>query len=260
MNPNHPPNAPSEPFPDPQTNRLIGMLTPTEFERWSALLERVDMPLGQILYEPGSSPKQVYFPATAMVSLLNVMESGASTEIALIGNEGFVGVYLLMGGGYPACRALVQSAGQGFRVNASALKTELARRGPAMNILLRYVQALIAQLSQNAVCTRYHSLDQQLCRRLLLGLDGVTGNVLAMTQEQMATLLGVRREGVTEAAVKLHNAGLISYTRGRITVLDREGLEQSACACYALTKNEYDRLLPSLPSLSGRLTPELTIH
>ena len=230
---------------DPKANRLIDMLTPAEFERWSPLLQRVKMPLGQVLYESGSTPKHVYFPTTAMVSLLYSMASGASAEVAVIGNEGFVGVFLLTSGGVAACPAVVQSSGVGFRLDASVIRDELGRAGPAMQLLLRYSQALITQLSQTAVCNRHHSLDQQLCRRLLSSLDRQTGIELVTTQEQMATLLGVRREGVTEAAIKLQTAGLIRYTRGRIRVLDREGLQQRACECYEVVKKEYDRLLPS---------------
>lgn len=230
---------------DPKANRLIGMLSPAEFERWSPLLERVAMPLGQVLYESGSTPKHVYFPTTAMVSLLYSMSSGASAEVAVIGNEGFVGVFLLTSGGVAACPAVVQSSGEGFRLDASVIKDELGRAGPAMQLLLRYSQSLITQLSQTAVCNRHHSVEQQLCRRLLSSLDRQTGIELATTQEQMASLLGVRREGVTEAAIKLQTAGLIRYTRGRIRVLDREGLQQRACECYEVVKKEYDRLLPT---------------
>ena len=204
------------------------------------------MPLGQVLYESGGTMHHVYFPTTAIVSLLYVMENGASAEIAVVGNEGIVGVSLFMGGGSTPSRAVVQSAGEGFRLSAQAMKDEFDQAGPVLHLLLRYTQALITQMAQTAVCNRHHALDQQLCRWLLLSLDRLKSNELVMTQELIANMLGVRREGVTECALKLQKSGLIRYTRGRITVLDRPGLEQRTCECYAVVKKEYDRLLPAL--------------
>jgi len=187
----------------------------------------------------------VYFPTTAIVSLLYVMENGASAEIAVVGNEGIVGISLFMGGESTPSRAVVQSAGQGLRLKAQVMKDEFNQAGPVLHLLLRYTQALITQMAQTAVCNRHHSLDQQLCRWLLLSLDRLQGVELVMTQELIANMLGVRREGVTEAALKLQQAGLIRYARGRITVLDRGGLEKRTCECYAVVKTEYDRLLPA---------------
>lgn len=204
------------------------------------------MPLGQVLYESGGTLKHVYFPTTAIVSLLYVMENGASAEIAVVGNEGVVGISLFMGGGSTPSRGVVQSAGHGFRMKAKAIKEEFDRSGPVLHLLLRYTQALITQMAQTAVCNRHHSLDQQLCRWLLLSLDRLQGSELVMTQELIANMLGVRREGVTEGALKLQKAGLIRYSRGRITVLDRHALEERTCECYAVVKKEYDRLLPGL--------------
>ncbi len=206
-------------------------------------LEFVELPLGKVLSESGGVHTHVYFPTTAIVSLLYVMESGASAEIAIVGNEGVVGVSLFMGGGSATSRAVVQSAGHAFRLKAVAMKDEFDR-APVLHLLLRYTLALITQMTQTAVCNRHHSLDQQLCRWLLLSLDRLPGNELVMTQELIANMLGVRREGVTEGALKLQKAGLIRYTRGRIEVLDRQGLELRSCECYAVVKKEYDRLLP----------------
>lgn len=203
------------------------------------------MPLGQVLYESGAAMSHVFFPCTAIVSLLYVMEDGASAEIAVVGNDGIVGISLFMGGNTTPSRAVVQSAGRGFRLRARAMKEEFDRAGPAMHLLLRYTQALITQMAQTAVCNRHHSLDQQLCRWLLLSLDRLQGPDLVMTQELIANMLGVRREGVTAAALKLQAAGLIRYARGHICVLDRHGLEQRTCECYAVVKKEYQRLLPS---------------
>jgi CRP-like cAMP-binding protein len=202
------------------------------------------MPLAQVLYESGAALSHVYFPTTSIVSLLYVLENGASAEIAVVGNEGIVGVSMFMGGKSTPSRAVVQSGGHGFRLKAEALEEECNRAGPALHLLLRYTQALITQMSQTAVCNRHHSLDQQLCRWLLLSLDRLQGNDLVMTQELIANMLGVRREGVTEGALKLQQAGLIRYARGRITVLNRAGLEKRTCECYAVVKKEYDRLLP----------------
>jgi CRP-like cAMP-binding protein len=207
-------------------------------------LEYFDLPLGQVVYEAGSTLSHVYFPTTAIVSLLYVMESGASAEIAVVGNEGIIGISLFMGGESTPSRAVVQSAGSAFRLKAQLMKDEFDRAGPVLHLLLRYTQALITQMSQTAVCNRHHSLDQQLCRWLLLSLDRLQGNELVMTQELIANMLGVRREGVTEGALKLQKAGLIRYARGHITVLDREGLETRSCECYAVVKKEYGRLLP----------------
>ena len=228
---------------DPRNNQLLAALPDEEWQRWLPLLECVEMPLGQVLYESGSKLSHVYFPTTAIVSLLYVMENGASAEIAVVGHEGVVGISLFMGGESTPSRAVVQSAGQGFRLKAKAIKEEF-KRAPVLHLLLRYTQALITQMAQTAVCNRHHSLDQQLCRWLLLSLDRLQGNQLVMTQELIANMLGVRREGVTEGALSLQKAGLISYSRGRITVLDRPGLEQRTCECYAVVKKEYDRLLP----------------
>ena len=227
-----------------RSNDLLASLPPAEWERWHANLETVPFTLGQVLSESGVAMTHVYFPTTAIVSLLYVMESGASAEIAVVGNEGIVGVSLFMGGESTPSRAVVQSAGQGYRLKARFMKEEFNRAGPAMHLLLRYTQALITQMAQTAVCNRHHSLDQQLCRWLLLSLDRLPGSELVMTQELIANMLGVRREGVTEAALKLQRAGLISYMRGRITVIDRPGLEKRTCECYAVVKKEYDRLLP----------------
>jgi CRP-like cAMP-binding protein len=204
----------------------------------------MDLPLGKVLYEPGTKLSHVVFPTTAIVSLLYVMENGASAEIAIVGNEGIVGVSLFMGGKSTPSRAVVQSAGQGLRLKADLLMREFSRTGPLLHLLLRYTQALITQMAQTAVCNRHHSLDQQLCRWLLLSLDRLTSNELVMTQELIANMLGVRREGVTAAAGNLHKAGLIDYRRGRIRVLDRARLERRTCECYAVVKKEYDRLLP----------------
>jgi CRP-like cAMP-binding protein len=229
---------------DARKNLLLAALPDTEWERWLPQLEAVAMPLGQVLYESGDTLSHVYFPTTAIVSLLYVMENGASAEIAVVGKEGIVGISLFMGGESTPSRAVVQSAGNGFRLKAQMMKAEFNRAGPVLHLLLRYTQALITQMAQTAVCNRHHSLDQQLCRWLLLSLDRLQDNELMMTQELIANMLGVRREGVTEGALKLQHAGLISYSRGRITVLDRPGLEKRTCECYAVVKKEYDRLLP----------------
>jgi CRP-like cAMP-binding protein len=229
---------------EPRNNLLLAALPDAEWKRWQSVLEKVEMPLGQVLYESGATLTHVYFPTTSIVSLLYVMENGASAEIAVVGNEGLVGISLFMGGESTPSRAVVQSAGHGLRLKAQLMKDEFNRAGPVLHLLLRYTQALITQMSQTAVCNRHHSLDQQLCRWLLLSLDRLRANHLAMTQELIANMLGVRREGVTEAALKLQEAGLISYARGHITVLNRAGLEKRTCECYAVVKREYDRLLP----------------
>ncbi len=230
---------------DPRQNRLLAALADLDNAPWLADLEPVDLPLGLVLYEPGGILSHVYFPTTAIVSLLYVLENGSSAEIAVVGNEGLVGISLFMGGESTPSRAVVQSAGEGLRLNSTVLLTEFNRAGPVLHLLLRYTQALITQMAQTAVCNRHHSLDQQLCRWLLLSLDRLNSSQLVMTQELISNMLGVRREGVTEAAGNLHKAGLIDYRRGRITVLDRPRLERRTCECYAVVKKEYDRLLPA---------------
>ena len=205
------------------------------------------MPLGEALYESGGQLHHVYFPTTSIVSLLYVMEDGASAEIAVVGNEGILGISLFMGGETTPSRAVVQSAGYGYRLRSQLLKQAFDRGGPVMHLLLRYTQALITQMAQTAVCNRHHSVEQQLCRWLLLSLDRLSSNELAMTQELIANMLGVRREGVTAAAGHLQRAGLIRYSRGHITVLDRPRLEQEVCECYAVVKKEVDRLLSDIP-------------
>jgi CRP-like cAMP-binding protein len=232
-------------LPDARANQLLAALPDDEWQSWLPQLEAVELPLGHVLYELGVTLSHVYFPTTAIVSLLYVMENGASAEIAMVGFEGIVGVSIFMGGGSTPSRAVVQSAGRGYRLPADVLKTEF-NRAPVLQLLLRYTQALITQMAQTAVCNRHHSLDQQLCRWLLLSLDRLQGNQLMMTQELIANILGVRREDVTEGALKLQTRGLNSYSRGRISVLDRAGLERLTCECYAVVKTEYDRLLPTL--------------
>ena len=226
-------------------NQLIAAVPDSELERWLPYLEPVNLPLGQVLFESNSRQSYVYFPTTAIVSLLYLMEDGASAEIAVVGFEGLIGISLFMGGESTTNRAVVQSAGSGLRLSAPQMRLEFNRAGPVLHLLLRYTQALISQMTQTAVCNRHHSLDQQLCRWLLLSLDRLHGNELVMTQELIANMLGVRREGVTEAAGHLHRDGLIDYRRGHITMLDRPGLERRTCECYAVVKREYDRLLPA---------------
>lgn len=233
---------------DTQNNHLLAALPQDSLQRWLPQLEVADLPLGSVLYESGAELSHVYFPTTAIVSLLYVMEDGASAEIAVVGNEGIVGIALFMGGESTPSRAVVQSAGRGLRLHAPLMKAEFDRAGFVLHLFLRYTQALITQMAQTAVCNRHHSLDQQLCRWLLLSLDRLQGNHLVMTQELIANMLGVRREGVTESALKLQSAGLIRYARGQITVLDRRGLEKRSCECYAVVKKEYDRLLPVVPA------------
>jgi CRP-like cAMP-binding protein len=227
----------------PHQNHLLDALPADDFERISSHLELVTLNLGDVLYEPGIKLRYVYFPTTAIVSLLYVMEDGASAEIAIVGYEGVLGISLFMGGDTTPSRAVVQSAGFGYRLNAEMLKDEFERFGPTMHLLLRYTQALITQMAQTAVCNRHHSVDQQLCRWLLLSLDRLASSELTMTQELIANMLGVRREGVTEAAGKLQHAGLIRYSRGHISVLDRKALEARSCECYRVVKTEFDRLL-----------------
>jgi CRP-like cAMP-binding protein len=228
----------------PRQNHLLDALPRSDYERFAPHLELIPMKLGDVLYESGVQLSYVYFPTTSILSLLYVMEDGASAEIAIVGNEGILGISLFMGGETTPSRAVVQSAGHAFRLKAELLKTEFGRFGPTMHLLLRYTQALITQMAQTAVCNRHHSVDQQLCRWLLLSLDRLQTNELSMTQELIANMLGVRREGVTEAAGKLQDVGLISYRRGRISVLDRPGLEARSCECYQVVKTEFDRLLP----------------
>jgi len=227
----------------PSQNQLLAALPTAEFETLVAHLERVQLPLGEMLYEPGGQLKHAYFPTTAIVSLHYIMESGASSESAGVGNEGVVGVSLFMGGNTTSSSAVVQTAGHAYRMESRKLLQEFSRAGLFQRLLLRYTQALMTQMAQTAVCNRHHSVEQQLCRWLLLTLDRSTSNELVMTQELIANMLGVRREGITEAAGKLQHAGLISYRRGHIAVLDRAGLETRVCECYAVVKTELDRLL-----------------
>jgi CRP-like cAMP-binding protein len=228
----------------PSDNHLLAALPPADFARLRPSLKLVSLPLGEALYEPGSQLRHVYFPTTSIVSLLYVMADGASAEIAVVGNEGLIGVSLFMGGETTPSRAVVQSAGHAYQLSGKVLKDEFILGGAMQHLALRYTQALITQMAQTAVCNRHHSLDQQLCRWLLLSLDRLPSNELVMTQELIANMLGVRRETVTEAAGKLQDAGVIQYSRGRITVLDRPALEVRTCECYAVVKAECDRLLP----------------
>ncbi|MFH1518216.1 MAG: Crp/Fnr family transcriptional regulator [Pseudomonadota bacterium] len=228
----------------PRQNHLLAALPAEDYTRLLPELELIPMPLGWAVYESGGHMSYVYFPTTSIVSLLYVMEDGASAEIAIAGNCGLVGISLFMGGESTPSRAVVQSAGEGYRLRASVLKKEFAMGGNLQHLALRYTQALITQMAQTAVCNRHHALDQQLCRWLLLSLDRLQSNELVMTQELIANMLGVRREGVTEAAGHLQAAGLIHYRRGHITVLDRARLEKRVCECYAVVKREYERLLP----------------
>jgi CRP-like cAMP-binding protein len=225
-------------------NYLLSVLPPEEHKRLYSQLELVDMPLGQVLYESGDKLRHAYFPTTSIVSLLYVMENGSSAEIAVVGNDGIVGLSILMGGGSMPNRAVVQSAGSGYRIPTSLMQDEFNRNGPVLRLLLRYTQALITQMSQTAVCNRHHSIDQQLCRWLLLSIDRLPTNKLEMTQELIGNMLGVRREGVTRAAGKLHKAGLIDYKRGHIAVLNRAGLEERVCECYRVVRDEVVRILP----------------
>ncbi len=225
-------------------NHLLDALPTLDYKRLEPHLEHVALDLGEVLYEPGGRMRYVYFPTTAIVSLLYVMKNGASAEIAIVGNEGILGISLFMGGESTPSRAVVQSAGDGYRMKTALLKEEFVRFGVVMRLLLRYTQALITQMAQTAVCNRHHAIDQQLCRWLLLSLDRLSSNELTMTQELIANMLGVRREGVTEAAGKLQSAGLIRYRRGTITVLDRVGIEARSCECYHVVKKEIERLLP----------------
>jgi len=234
----------STPVHDPQQNHLLAAFTPAERQRLYAHLQLVPMPLGKVLYESGDVLRHVYFPTDSIVSLLYVLADGASAEISVVGNEGLIGIALFMGGETTPSRAIVQSAGFAYRMAGQMLKDEFHRSGEMQLLLLRYTQALITQMAQTAVCNRHHSVDQQLCRWLLLSLDRLASNELVMTQELIANMLGVRREGVTEAAGKLDRLGVIRYARGRIVVLDRPKLEELCCECYAVVKKESDRLLP----------------
>jgi CRP-like cAMP-binding protein len=241
--------APPLPSGELSANQLLARLPAADLQRWRAHLEWVDMPLGQVLYESGDNPGHVYFPTTAIVGLLYMMENGASAEIAMVGKEGMVGIAVFMGGGSTPGRAVVQSAGHGLRMKARVLKEEFERSAEVSRLLLRYTQALITQMAQTAVCNRHHSVDQQLCRCLLLSLDRVAGGELQMTHELIAQMLGVRREGVTGSAQKLQKAGLIRYSRGHIQVLDRPGLERLSCECYAVVTKEHERLLQRPPTV-----------
>jgi len=235
----------------PNQNYLLAALPTAEFERVAPHLELVAMPLGEVLYEFSSQLQHVYFPTTAIVSMHYVMENGASSEIAGVGNEGVLGISLFMGGNTTPSRAIVQTAGHGYRLKARLLMEEFNRSGVMQHLLLRYTQALITQVSQTAVCNRHHSVEQQLCRWLLLTLDRLPSNELTMTQELIASMLGVRREGITEAAGHLQQAGFIRYRRGHISVLDRSGLESRVCECYAVVKKEHDRLLCDVRNRQG---------
>ncbi len=228
-------------------NHLLAAFPSAEYERLAPHLELVALPLGEVLCESGGQLRHVYFPTTCIVSLLYVLADGASAEIAVVGNEGILGVSLFMGGNTTPSRAVVRSAGHAYRLKAQLLHDEFDRAGPVMRLLLRYTQALMTQMTQTAVCTRHHSVEQQLCRALLLSLDRLSGNSLTMTQELIANMLGVRREGVTEAAGNLQRAGLIRYSRGHIDVLDRRGLEKAVCECYGVVKTECDRILSDVP-------------
>ena len=233
---------------DPQQNHLLAGLSTAERERIFPHLQVVPMPLGKVLYESGDVLRHVYFPTDSIISLLYVLADGASAEISVVGNEGLIGIALFMGGETTPSRAIVQSAGHAYRLLGQRIKDEFHRNGPMQLLLLRYTQALITQMAQTAVCNRHHSVDQQLCRWLLLSLDRLPSNQLIMTQELIANMLGVRREGVTEAAGKLDQLGVIRYARGHITVLDRSKLENLCCECYGVVKKETDRLVPPLAS------------
>jgi len=232
----------------PKQNHLLAALPAADYTRLLPHLEAIRLPLGWVVYESGSVQEYEYFPTDSIVSLLYVMDDGFSAEIAVVGSEGLVGISLFMGGDTTPSRAVVQSAGKGYRVKANVLKKEFALGDELQHLSLRYTQALMTQMAQTAVCNRHHSVDQQLCRWLLLSMDRLPGNELTMTQELIADMLGVRREGVTVAAHKLQTAGLIHYSRGHITILDRAKLEQRVCECYAVVKREYGRLLPEITS------------
>ncbi|MCX7027609.1 MAG: Crp/Fnr family transcriptional regulator [Spirochaetes bacterium] len=238
-------NSPPYP-PNPRQNHLLAALPGDEYESLLPHLERVHLPLGQILTESGDLSNFIYFPTTAIVSLLNVLENGSTAEISVVGREGVVGIALFMGGASMLSRALVQSEGSAYRMRGDLLKQEFNRDPAMQHLFMRYIMALLAQMAQTAICNRHHSIDQQLCRWLLLSVDRLSGNVLNMTQELIADMLGVRREGVTEAAGKLQDAGLISYSRGCLSILDRPGLEARVCECYKVVREEFLRLLPDV--------------
>jgi CRP-like cAMP-binding protein len=241
---------------DPQRNQLLAALSPDELKRLN--LQLVPMALGQVLHESGDLQRQVYFPTDSIISLLYLLEDGGSAEISVVGNEGVVGIVVFMGGESTPSRAVVQSAGHAYQMAGQTLKELFHSDAATQLLLLRYTHTLITQMAQTAVCNRHHSVDQQLCRWLLLSLDRLTSNKLVMTQELIANMLGVRREGVTEAAGKLHALGVIRYARGKITVLDRTKLEQRCCECYAVVKKESDRLRPpSYLDHIGRPLPDL---
>ena len=243
-------------FPEPQNNRLLAALTPDVRQHIYPQLRLVAMPLDKVLYEPGGVLQCVYFPTDCIVSLLYVFTDGMSAEISVVGNEGLIGVSLFMGGETTPSRALVQSAGHAYLMSGEQLKEEFGQNGQMQLLILRYTQALITQMAQTAVCNRHHTVDQQLCRWLLLSLDRLRGSELSMTQELIANMLGVRREGVTEAAGKLQALGVIRYSRGRIVVLDREKLEALCCECYGVVKRETDRLLPPLGTAESPASPD----
>jgi len=245
----------------PLQNHLLNALPRDALERFAPYLELVELSLSHLIYESGVQMTHVYFPTSSIISLLYVLEDGSTAEIAVVGNEGILGISLFMGGETTPSRAVVQSAGWGYRLKAHIIKKEFSRAGPVLRLLLRYTQALITQMSQTAVCNRHHSIEQQLCRWLLLSLDRLPGNSLNMTQDLIANMLGVRREGVTESAGKLQRAGLIKYARGRIEVIDRPGLEKRSCECYGVVKHEFDRLLAEIPAgdpkhVLGAVSPE----
>ncbi len=241
-------------------NHLLSALDQSDFKRLESHLEWVGMPAGQVLYEPGSKIQYAYFPTSALISIGYIFEDGASAEMACVGNEGLLGISICMGSDSSPSTALVHNAGYGYRIKANILKEEFNRGGTLFHVLLRYMQALITQMSQTAVCNRHHCIDQQLSRFLLLGIDRVPNNRLDMTQDVIASSLGVRREGVTAAAGKLQKSGLISYSRGQITVLDRKGLEKVTCECYKVVKEEFDRLLPSLKNGAKQRINTLSLH
>lgn len=237
-------------------NHLLAAIPQAEYERLAPDLELVPMPLGEVLSESGRTMQYVYFPTTCIVSLLYVLEDGSSAEIAVVGNEGIVGISLFMGGGSTPSRAVVRGAGHAYRLRADRLVREFERAGPVQRLLLRYTQALITQMTQTAVCNRHHSVEQQLCRTLLLTLERLNGTSLTLTHELIAGVLGVRREGISEAAGNLQRAGLIRYSRGHIEVLDRAGLERAACECYRVVKREFDRLLSDIPRVNPAEPPD----
>ena len=236
-------------------NHLLAVLPAAEYERVAAGLDLVEMPLGKVLSESGGHMRYVYFPTTCVVSIMYVLADGSTAEIGVVGNEGIVGISLFMGGETTPSRSVVRGAGQAYRLDAALLQAEFNRGGAMIRLLLRYTQSLLTQMAQTAVCNRHHSVEQQLCRALLLTLDRTTGSSLSLTQEMIAGVLGVRREGVTEAAGHLQNSGLIQYRRGHIDVLDRTGLEAAVCECYGVVKAEYERLMDDIP----RVAPETPV-